>query len=316
MVAPGSIPGCGVRVTSRRALGSRAGLNDDMGSIGQVGCNVDLGLDVASTGRIDDGPDLAPRRRQRVPQFRAEREVPRLEVNINFCRIVSPLRQIVANFLDAAAGTDRGTTVGAFHVLENPTIGVNLEPPRQVANRIRQVDPRDLAALVKVDLGVDVDQPLGMCFVAGKGSPVNRRMGLYESARVIFVDDRAHVRRHRLFQSLVNWHRARADIKVHDRVDTGIPDDPAQADGLAADEALKIDAQDLVRQAQGAGEMIKRVRKMAIDRRDIAASRLRTQGDGLARRRPHRMHFRVYLSARPKHVPEIVVFRWRAPRSR
>ena len=45
--------------------------------------------------------------------------------------------------------------------LEHPTFGVYLQPAFQVANRVRQPFPGDLAPLGQVDLGVDRDQSLG-----------------------------------------------------------------------------------------------------------------------------------------------------------
>ena len=57
---------------------------------------------------------------------------------------------------------DDRLAVASAHVLEFPEVRVQLELAGQIANRVGQADPGDLAARVEVEIGVDDQVPLGL----------------------------------------------------------------------------------------------------------------------------------------------------------
>ena len=157
------------------------------------------------------------------------------------------------------------------HVLEHPEVGVELEPAGQVADRVGQVGPGDLAPGVEVEIGVDDQVPLGLGPRPDHRLAEDADRGLHRAAGMEPVDDLAHVGRQRGHERGVDRHRLGLDVQPDHRVGAGVVDRPGQARGLLADQAVQVHAEPLVLQREPAAQVLERIGEVAIDGRHVAA---------------------------------------------
>ncbi len=113
-------------------------------------------------------------------------------------------------------------------------------------------------------------------------------------------------------ERVIDWHVLGPDIKRNDGVETGVLDQPLNVyEGRG--ERPQVDRQQVVLQGQAAGEVLKRVRKVTILRRNVLARHLHARVEGLAGALAHETQRGVDPAARLEHVPQVVVVGGRYP---
>ena len=146
MMPPGSIRGCGDRLTSSRTFDSGSGVITMCVWSGETGATCTSAIDVAGTEGLIVGQVFRQAGGSAVLQLIAEGQFLGLQVDVDLERFVAVFQLGPAQLLDAPAGGDVRLAVLTVHVLEHPLVGVHLQPSGQVADRVRQPVPGDLAA--------------------------------------------------------------------------------------------------------------------------------------------------------------------------
>ena len=101
--------------------------------------------------RVDDRPGLLPGRLQRLAELVVERQVLGLDLQVDLERGLAIGEVGPVELLDPAVARDDRLAVPPAHVLEDPEVGVELEPAGQVADRVGEARPGDLAPGVEVE---------------------------------------------------------------------------------------------------------------------------------------------------------------------
>ena len=158
------------------------GHDRDMVDIGAAGNDVDPGLDVAGSHRVDGRPGLLPGWRQRLAEIVIERQVLSLDLQVDLERRIPVREHGPDELLDPAIARDGRLAVPPAHVLEFPQVRVELETTRQVADRVGEARPGDLAPGIEVEIGIDDQVPLGLRPGPDHGPGATRTWALTEPA--------------------------------------------------------------------------------------------------------------------------------------
>src|SRR5271165_2676144 len=277
----------------------------NMIDVGTARLDVNGSSDVAGSGRVNDRPGLLPGRLQRLAKVFVEGQILGLDLQVDLQWRLAVWEVGPGEFLDPAVPHDDRLAVPSAHVLEFPEVRVQLEPAGQIADRVGQAGPGDLASRVEVEIGINDQVPLGLRPGPDHRPAKDANLALDRTGGVKPIDDLADILRQRGQERGIDRDRVGLDVQPDERVGPGVIDGSLQECRALADQAVQIDAKPLIFQRQAATHVLHWVGKVAIDGRYIAAKDRGTDTHRAVLPLSRQMNARIDQAAGFEDVPEL-----------